>query len=227
MNYLPFHALLDGTRYLIERSEISYAPGAAVLMSCLKKQTTDARNALFVGVTDAITPNVAIEIEAIQRNFVDPVCLLDADATVEELRKASVGKGIIHLACHGKFRRDNPGFSSLVLHDEELSANDVRELDLNDSLIVLSACESGLNRVVGGEELIGLTSAFFAAGASSILMSLWRIDDAATLELMSRFYTDLCVGVGISTSLRNAQIELISRGLHPFFWSPFIISGRW
>ena len=196
-------------------------------MSRLKMSGVDTRNALFVGVTDAVTPNVAVEIETIKRNFVDPVCLLNADATVENLRRECVGKGIVHLACHGKFRRDNTGFSSLVLHNEELTANDVRELELNNSLIVLSACESGLNKVVGGEELIGLTSAFFAAGAGSILMSLWRVNDAATLELMTEFYTNLCSDAEITASLRNAQIASISSGMHPFFWYPFIVSGRW
>ena len=227
LNYLPFHALLDGDRYLAERAEISYAPGASVLMSCLKKGRVKTRNALFVGITDAITPNVAIEIETIQKNFVDSVFLLDAKATAENFRKECDDKDIIHLACHGKFRRDNPAFSSLVLHNEELTANDVRDLGLNDSLVVLSACESGLNKVVGGEELIGLTSAFFAAGAGSILMSLWRVDDAATLDLMTGFYKNLCADATITTSLRSFQLASISRDMHPFFWSPFIVSGRW
>ena len=227
MNYLPFQALHDGCQYLIERTEISYSPGASVLQSCLERSAPQMQKALLVGVTDVVTPNVAVEIDAIGRNFENSICLVDEEATVENLKRESPGNGIIHLACHGKFRQDNPGFSSLALYHEELTVNNIRELSLENCIIVLSACESGLNKVVGGEELIGLTSAFFAAGAGSLVMSLWRIDDEATLALMKNFYSDLLSGKTLTASLRLAQISWIEQDEHPFFWSPFIISGRW
>lgn len=227
MNYLPFHALHDGSQYLIERIEISYSPSASVLRSCLMKRASSRQSAVIVGVTDRVTPNVTVEIDAIGRLIENPICLLDEEATSENLKRECPGKDILHLACHGKFRHDNPGFSSLVLHREELTVNEIRALKLENCLVVLSACESGLNKVVGGEELIGLTSAFFAAGAVSLVMSLWRVDDESTLKLMRSFYSNLIGGESVSASLRNAQLDLMKHDRHPFFWSPFIISGGW
>lgn len=227
MNYLPFHALHNGEQYLIERVEVSYCPGASVLSSCLKKNSPNQHSALLIGVTDAVTPNVAAEIDSIRSNIENSVCLLDENATLENLKAESFGKSIVHLACHGKFRQDNPEFSSLVLHHEELTVNDIRDLNLGNSNVVMSACESGLNKVIGGEELIGLTSAFFAAGAGSLVMSLWWIDDSSTKEMMRTFYEQLINGKSLSASLRDAQLRTLGREKHPFFWSPFIVSGRW
>jgi CHAT domain-containing protein len=118
-------------------------------------------------------------------------------------------------------------FSSLTLFAEELSVNKIYQFHLESAIITLSACESGLNDVVRGEELIGLTRAFFAAGASTLLLSLWRVSDDATLGLMNKLYAEFCGGLGLSESLRKAQRSLIGSELHPYFWAPFIVSGKW
>ena len=227
LNYLPFHALNDGTEYLVERAEISYAPSVAVLDRCLKMPPPDRQNALLVGIPDERTPLVEAEIETVGSMFRNSIRLFGADATVENIRRLAAGCGVVHLACHGKFRPDNPGFSSLVLYSEELTVNEIQNLRLENSIVALSSCESGLNEVVRGEELIGLTRAFFAAGASSLVLSLWRVDDSATHEMMKAFYTDLCSSKGVAEALGSAQRHLIDAGFHPYFWSPFIVSGRW
>ncbi len=148
------------------------------------------------------------------------------EATADELKLNITDNGVIHIACHGKYRADNPRFSSLVLDHEELFAHDIEELPLEDRLIVLSSCESGLNDIVAGEEIIGLTRSFFAAGAGAILMSLWRINDKMTTDFMKAFYSHLTAGNAVSSSLRMSQLELLSNGYHPYFWAPFTMSGR-
>lgn len=227
LHYLPFHALNDGGSFLVERFEVAYTPSVSVLERCMKKPAADRRKALFAGVANALTPMVEAEIETVGKMFEKSVRLLGPEATVENLRRYAAGNGVVHLACHGKFRPDNPGFSSLVLYSEELTINEVQNLPLENCIIVLSACESGLNEVVRGEELIGLTRAFVAAGASSLILSLWRVNDHTTLQLMETFYTEFCSGKGVAESLRNAQRRLIDEKLHPYFWSPFMVSGRW
>jgi len=227
LHYLPFHALSDGAATLLERSEVSYTPSVSLLDRCLKMPPADIRQALLVGVINELTPHVASEIERLSGFFADPITLVGSDATLANISGSSGETGLVHLACHGKFRPDSPGFSSLVLFDEEMSVNDVHQLRFQNSIIVLSACESGLNKVVRGEELIGLTQAFFASGASSLVMSLWRVNDTATLELMTEFYRHLSDRKGIAGALRLAQLHLLEKQKHPYFWAPFRVSGRW
>lgn len=226
LHYLPFHALSDRKHYLAERSIISYAPSAAVLARCLKLAPANLEHALIAGVEDITTPMVRAEVEAVAGFFKDGQLLIDDDLTIEALKQHSGGRGIIHLACHGRFRPDNPGFSSLSFKAEELTVNDIYNLPLAKSIIVISACESGLNDVVRGEELVGLTSAFFAAGASTLVLSLWRVNDASTVEMMTGFYEELVTGAGVAEALAAVQRRLIKRGSHPYFWSPFIVAGR-
>ena len=105
---------------------------------------------------------------------------------------------------------------------------DASELDLHKCEIVsLSACETGVNAVAPGNELIGLARGFFSAGAPSMLMSLWTVDDATTADLMMDFYAKLCEGAPAAKALRYAQLEVMKEHPHPFFWSPFVLFGRW
>ncbi|MEQ1606672.1 MAG: CHAT domain-containing tetratricopeptide repeat protein [Pyrinomonadaceae bacterium] len=227
MHYLPFQALHDGERFLCERFPISYAPSSAVLGNSLARHAADIREALIAGVADAAMPEAEAEVEGVSRFFSTPARLFGSEVTVANIRSSVAGKGVLHLACHGHFRPDNPGFSSLDLFGEKMTANEVQNLPLERCIIVLSSCEGGLNEVVRGEELIGLTSAFFAAGASTLIHSLWRVNDEAALELMLRFYDALTRGMSPADALRKAQLQLIGKGKHPYLWAPFIVSGRW
>jgi CHAT domain-containing protein len=227
MNYLPFQALLHDVVYLIEEYEISYSPSLAVLYHCLGSPNGNVDRSLFIGVPDASTPMVEHEISELAQLFPESTCLIGPEATLENLQRSVSGRGLIHIACHGKFRRDNPAFSSLALFSEVLSVNKIYGLDLENSIITLSACESGVNEVRRGEELIGMTRAFLAAGASTLLMTLWRVDDSATSLLMKDLYMGFRGGAGFAGSLREAQISFIRREIHPYFWSPFVVSGKW
>lgn len=227
LHYLPFHALHDGSSYLIERREIGYAPSAVVLLHCLNQPRRPLQRGLLVGVSDEQTPKVRDEIGALKPLFPESVVLLDEQATLSALREFAPGADVLHLACHGKFRPDNPLFSSLQLGDGWLTVRDTYNLELNCGLAALSACETGVNKVAPGDELIGLARGLFSAGAPSLLISLWTVDDAATAELMASFYKRLLAGAAPSAALRGAQLELLKKEPHPFFWSPFIIIGRW
>jgi len=134
---------------------------------------------------------------------------------------------LVHLACHAQFRPDNPLFSSLQLGDGWLTVRDTYKLTLNCGLVTLSACDTGVNAVAPGDELIGLARGFLSAGSPSVLLSLWTVDDEATAQLMMKFYEDLSNTESPSKSLRRAQIKLLEEKSHPFFWSPFFLVGRW
>ncbi len=227
LHYVPFHALYDGFNYAIENREIAYAPGAGVLQNCLRKPRPLFEKALFVGVSDDRIPFVGEEIKTLARLFPNSITLLDASAYFGELTKHTSDIDVLHLACHGQFRAENPLFSSLKLFDRWLTVRDVDSLKLNADLVVLSACETGVSRIAPGDELLGLARGFFSTGASSLVLSLWNIHDATTVDLMREFYAKICSGKSPAAALQHAQCEILRKHPHPFFWSPFLLIGRW
>ena len=227
LHYLPFQALHDGDSYLVERREVSFAPSAAVLQQCLNRPQREFRNALLLGVADEQIPGVRDELQALDNAFADVNWYLDETATTEVLRENSTGVDVLHLACHAHFRSDNPLFSSLKLADGWFTARDAYKLKLNSGLVTLSACETGMNAVAPGDEVMGLVRGFLSAGSSSVLMSLWTVDDEATTELMVAFYGELATTKSPASALRAAQLKLLQQRPHPFFWSPFVLVGCW
>ena len=227
LHYLPFQALHDGDSYLIERREVSFAPSAVVLQQCLNRPKYDFQKALLLGVADEQIPGVHEEVRALDQIFPHVSSFLDEAATGEVLREKSTGVDVLHLACHAQFRSDNPLFSSLRLGDGWFTARDAYAIKLNCGLVTLSACETGMNAVAPGEELMGLARGFLSAGTPTVMMSLWTIDDEATTELMATFYEELAGTKSPATAVRAAQIKLLKQRPHPFFWSPFVVVGRW
>jgi CHAT domain-containing protein len=227
LHYVPFQALYDGTSYLIERREVCYTPSAVVLRHCLRRPHRPLRRALLLGVEDEQTPLVRDEIESLTPLFPETIVLLDERATLGAVELHAPQADVLHLACHGQFRPDNPLFSSLRLADGWLTVRDAYNLELNCELVVLSACETGVSAVAPGDELIGLARGFFSAGAPTLLLSLWTVDDAATAALMTDFYKRLQTGSAPAAALRQAQCRLLREQPHPFFWSPFVLFGRW
>lgn len=227
LHYVPFHALYDGRAYVIERRAVSYAPSAAVLRRCFDRPLRPLERAVLLGAPDAQTPHVRAEIHALAALFPQPDTLLDEQATLAALRERAPAADVLHLACHGQFRPDNPLFSSLRLADGWLTVREAYALDLGGALVTLSACETGVSAVAPGDELISLARGFFVAGAPTLLVSQWPVDDAATAELMSGFYRRLRAGLRPAAALRHAQLDLLRRQPHPYFWSPFVLLGRW
>ena len=225
--YLPFQALHDGESYLIERREVSFAPSAVVLQQCFARSKPEFSSALLLGVGDERIPGVDKELQALDQIFGEIKQYSDEAATTEVLRANAAGVGVIHLACHAQFRSDNPLFSALRLGDGWFTARDTYGLKLNCGLVTLSACETGMNAIAPGDELMGIARGFFSAGSPTVLMSLWTIDDEATTELMVSFYSELAKTKSPAGSLRSAQMKLLAEKPHPFFWSPFVLVGRW
>jgi CHAT domain-containing protein len=227
LHYLPFHALHDGEQYLIERCEVSFAPSAAIFQQCLQRGEHELSRALLMGVADEQAPRILDEIKTLKKVFPDATTLVSDDATAESLRRHATGVDVLHLACHGQFRSDNPLFSALRLADGWFTVRDAYSLKLDNALVTLSACETGANVVAPGDELIGLARGFFSAGARSVLLSLWMVDDETTDQMMVDFYEETRRGRSLSASLRAAQLKMLKERPHPFFWSPFVLVGHW
>jgi CHAT domain-containing protein len=228
LHYVPFHALHDGQGYVIERRAVSYAPSAGVLRHCFARPVRAWQRAVLLGMPDVHIPRVREEVGALAPLFPEAVTLLEAQATLTALQAQAPTADVIHLACHGLFRPDNPLFSALRFADGWLTVQDAYGLDLRQcGLVVLSACETGVSALAPGDDLIGLARGFFSAGAPSLVVSLWTVDDETTAQLMGHFYTRLRAGDGPAAALRLAQCRLLEQRPHPFFWSPFMLLGRW
>jgi CHAT domain-containing protein len=230
LHRIPFAALHDGSEYLIQQREVVIGPSASALTFCRRSVTTSNKHRLVVGHSDSgQLPGAIAEAQGVAQ-LLGARCLLEAEATRRQVLEHARGADVIHLATHGFARLDAPLFSYLSLADGHLSALDCFELELDCSLVTLSACESGLAHIAPGDEQMGLPRALLYAGARSVLQTLWRVDDETTARLMERFYSGLAAGLGRARALRSAQLDVLTeaRGRsHPFFWAPWVLVGDW
>jgi CHAT domain-containing protein/tetratricopeptide (TPR) repeat protein len=226
LHYVPFNALHDGKSYLIENRGVSSVASASVWQFCQAKSSRKTENALLIGFADEKIPLVNQEIETLSKIFEKKIVLTENDASFSNFKQHAENAEILHIACHGEFRQDNPMFSALRLADGWITVRDVCAMNLNAELVTLSACETGLNLVFTGEELLGLSRGFLSAGASSLLLTLWNVNDEATQNLMKIFYEEVKKGKSFAESLRIAKLNFIKQNAHPYFWSPFILIGK-
>jgi len=94
------------------------------------------------------------------------------------------------------------------------------------NLVTLSGCQSGMSEVTGSDDLLGLMRGFLYAGARSLLLSLWNVNDESTTELMARFYLEWQKGATKSTALRSAMLAVRQEHPNPFYWAPFLLVGN-
>jgi tetratricopeptide (TPR) repeat protein len=241
LHKLPFHALYDGSHFLIEEFQVSYLPASSVIAHFVAGEkgkvvrsvnnVVSTKPPLVFGYSEnGHLQRVFDESKAVA-SLLHGQCFLEGEATITRLVKEASGNPVIHLATHGQSRMDAPNFSFIRLADGQLNAIDVFSLDLKGcELVTLSGCETGLSLSGGGDEQLGLGRAFLAAGADSLLISAWQVEDNATNELMQLFYQNLLKGESKVQAIRAAQCSLLYRTesiySHPYFWAAFRLVGE-
>jgi CHAT domain-containing protein len=226
LHYLPFHALLDGDRSLIDEFCISYAPSASVYYLCNTKQTRHEGGSLVMGIPDALTPHILDEVKSVAATLPDANLFLGQQATVDRLRSYGPVSRFVHIATHGLFRQDNPIFSSIRLGDSPLCLFDLYDLHLNSELVTLSGCGTGLNVVVSGDELLGLVRGLLYAGSEAVLVTLWDVNDKSTAEFMKSLYKILLATSDKSLAMRKAMQQLRDSYPDAYYWAPFVLIGK-
>ena len=273
LHYVPFQALLDEDRRpLVERIAISMVPSASSLRLLAVMPTRLARG---LGVANPAVPGLTRlpgaeeEVRTLSRVWPSEL-ILDRAATKAAVIPRMRTAWMVHFATHAELDRFAPLQSSLRLtptdiDDGRLTLDEIFDLDMSAELVVLAACDTGLG--VGykgergavrsaeeqlfppGDELVGLSRAFFYAGTPSLVASLWPVEDSSTATLMGRFYENL-KRMPKAEALRQAQLSVLRTGRatnspantgskptgtdsatvparlsHPYFWAPFVFIG--
>ncbi|MFY9531024.1 MAG: CHAT domain-containing tetratricopeptide repeat protein [Candidatus Acidiferrales bacterium] len=226
LHYLPFHALHDGERYLIDSFTISYAPSASIYTLCHRKPSTLSKSSLILGVPDSRAPFIEDEVRSVAKILPEAELVLGAEAGELALREKGLHSRLIHIATHGSFRQDNPLFSGIRLGSSYLTLYDMYQLKLGADLVTLSGCATGLNIVAGGDELLGLIRGLLYAGAQSLLLTLWDVHDRSTADFMTCFYQRLRDGGNKASALKDAMETVRKRYAHPYYWAPFVLIGK-
>lgn len=202
LHQFPFAALIDGDgRTLLDHvPHIAYTPSATVLLRSRQISDTPSRSCLALGYdgdTGSALRHTQTEAAAIARLYDGEHWPPDPGVRLRLLERAADYR-IVHLACHGEFDLDEPLSSWLEIGPaERLTAAEVLEqMRLSAELVTLSACHSGVNRILRGDEPMGLVRAFLSAGAQAVLVTLWPVEDMSARLLMEHFYRVLRAQTG-------------------------------
>jgi len=235
LHYLPFNALHDGKGYLIERYSIRVLPSASVIKFLKAQKSPKPGDILVFGSPDLGDPRLDLvharnEAVAVAGTRPRSKVLLGKEATETAFLKYGSGFNYIHFATHGRFESDAPLKSAILLardadHDGLLTVDKLYSIRLDADLVTLSACETGLGKVAGGDDVVGLTRGFLYAGSNAIVASLWKVDDLATSYLMKRFYSNL-KDADKREALRSAQLATKGQYPHPYYWASFQLTGN-
>jgi CHAT domain-containing protein/predicted negative regulator of RcsB-dependent stress response len=237
LHYLPFQALRVGGRYLIERHPVSVAPSVSIATQLAQRASrVDARLTAFGNPRiddNSDLPGAEVEVKQLAQAFPRNQLFMGTQATKTQFRDAAGRSPIMHIAAHAEADQVDPLYSRILLANENgkqnfLEAHEIIGLPLKDTaLVTLSACESGLGRIASGDEVLGFTRSFLAAGASALIASLWPVSDDATEVLMSTLYRDLAAGRDVQRAMQAGQLAVLRKqGFeHPFYWAPFNLIG--
>jgi CHAT domain-containing protein len=236
LNYLPFETLqLPDGRALIDAFTISYLPSASTLQFLTARKISPDR--LFLGAIGNVSvqgavplPGTLIETDGIAKLEPAAKRASGEDFTHDTARDALLGYDIVHLATHGVIDSSAPLFSALLTsptaqQPARLSLYEIQGMQLKARLVVLSACQTGVGRLLGGDEVAGFTRTFLLAGADTVVASLWNVSDQSTAELMEGFYRNLRAGELPSTALRTSALALRKKFPHPKYWAAFVVTG--
>ncbi len=157
-------------------------------------------------------------------------------ATEEKVKSSELNQSrYIHFATHGVVNKKLPSLSGLVFgHETEtedgvLYLGEIYNLKLNADLAVLSACETASGKWVEGEGLISFARGFLYAGARNLLVSLWKVSDISTSNVMKEFYQGLLDGKSMAEALKEAKEKMIASEYDlamPYYWAPFVLIGK-
>lgn len=246
LRQLPFALLRHQDRYLVQ----DIAVVGVTHVGSLRRPATPAPRfrvhgdgLLLLGNPDGTLPGAETEVQTVGQQFPGAQLLVGSSGTRDAFYQHASGKTTVHLATHGNIDPVHPNRSYLVLSGDpegpgRLSYREIPGLAPyldRCRLVVLSACESSLAVEADGDEgdvvvsINGMAAQFRRAGVETLVGTLWKVNDDATLQLMEEFYSELGRGTDIARALQAAQLSLIEdeQLAHPWYWAAFEVVGDW
>ncbi|WP_235025332.1 CHAT domain-containing protein [Caballeronia terrestris] len=242
LHYMPFQALRNADGFLIQRHPIALAPSASVAIQLVQRQQRVASDLVAFGnprIAPAFDlPGAEAEVRDIAPLFTKRETFLQSAVTRAAFSDNAPSGRIVHVATHAEADTIDPLHSRILLAPatqpadgpDSLLAQDIYNLKFDSvALVTLSACETALGRIERGDEIMGFTRAFFYAGASALIVSMWPVSDDSTALTMRTFYTSLTRGDEAIDAMQKAQLAVLAdkRFSHPFYWAPFDLMGGW
>jgi CHAT domain-containing protein/Tfp pilus assembly protein PilF len=268
--YLPFDALIHDHQYLISSYNIQYATSMTGYTLIPKPHSYSFKKLLAIGNSALYPKNLhapslagtTLEVESISRLFPNAMILKGKNLNEKRVRKLLKQRhSVVHIASHSIINEKKPSLSGIVVGKREngndikndgfLRRSEISRLHIPSNLIVLSACKTAKGKLINGEGMMGLQQAFFVAGVSTVIVSLWDVYDRATALLMKNFYTELkknhkgringwhsflrwikqspTVPFSPATeAMHQAKLKMLHNPEYhdPVFWAPFVVIGR-
>jgi len=236
LHYLPYQALVSPQgKYLIQDFPIYYLSSASLMQFTREKRRASRETGLALGNPSLGDPAYDLrfaerEAREMSRIYPKTDVFLKEQATKSKAVSLSPTHDILHFAVHAEFNETDPVSSALLLaregdDDGKLKVGEIFSMNLKADMVVLSACETGLGKISGGDEIVGMTRAFIYAGTPSVVTTLWKVNDRSSYELMRQFYSNLKT-MKKSAALRQAQLKTMKEFPHPFFWAAYGLTGE-
>lgn len=247
----------NNVNYLIEKFNISYAPSANAYLVLQEKGSSQKSSSLLIGDPEIVNAkflysirgslledketlrdiNLAAldfskeEIEGIGNILENTEVFLSDKATESNFKKYAPESSIIHLSTHSFLYNNQPlivfSNNGNTPNDGLLERGEIAQLNLNADMVVLSSCKSGLGELDKSEGVLGMQKSFIDAGAKSVVVSLWDVNDKYTSILMKYFYKFLSDGNNKSKALRLAKVKFIkNQSPNPYYWAAFVLTGN-
>lgn len=242
--------------YLLRDYKINYNYSATLLIEQLKRKKGNSNGHILAFAPDyknkiAATwrnpyeqkvrqdfvelPGASEELTSLQSIFKGSFWS-NMQATESNFKKEMTNYGILHFALHGLVDTKNSDFSGLAFSEDQsrvedniLYAYEIKQLDLNAELVVLSACETGVGLYQSGEGILSLGRDFMYAGVPSVLSTLWSLNDYSGSIIIKDFYANLNLGMDKDEAIRQAKLQYLDRhtgiSSHPALWACFIQTG--
>ena len=259
LGLIPFETLLlqepektstySSLPYLINRYSVRYEFSAGLLLQKSQKKSPSAGvPSIFLCAPVNFPerdhlgqlPGTEKEVQEISRLFAEKkltaTTYLRTQADEKRIKTIDLKEyGFIHFATHGVVDESQPELSRIFLQsgapgeDGNLFAGEIYNLELNAELVTLSACQTGLGKILKGEGVIGLSRALVYAGARNLIVSFWNVADESTALLMKDFYQQVLdhPNPSFSDDLRQAKLKFLRDKTHaaPYYWAPFVLIG--
>ena len=245
LNLIPFEALKTGTqinnKLLLELTSI-------VRLNSIKQATQINKNKndnilIFAPFASESSSQNGILFNSLEeakqiKNLFKADLKVDSEASKQTFLDEASNFAILHLATHSEINKNKPLKSTIYFSannyvepsKQNLQIEELYNMQLNSSLITLSSCETGIGKEVKGKGVMSISNAFNYAGVSSTVMSLWKVPDKETSQLMVSFYSHLKNGETKDIALQKAKLDYLKNTAdeilkHPYYWAGFVISG--